>query len=293
VDDFFIFVQTSTAMKMKKPAALILVLLISTFALAQKKEKIKGSKIVTIEQNEIGSFEKLEVGDNIEVYLDKGEESEVKIEADDNLHDIIKIDLKGKTLKIYCSKTATNYKKLIARITYTEELKAVTSKNESVINAVQEIQLNEITFKSFDESKLFLNVNSKNFILGSENNSKTELHLISEKTTIQLSGNSNLKAMITSSDLKCDLYQKSKAKLEGDISAAALRMDNDAQLTANNLTILNVEIVTESYSKASILATSTITIDASGNSEVQLYGEPKIELKRFMDNVILSKKPIK
>ena len=94
---------------MKNYSVLLLLLFVSTLALAQKNEKIKGSKIVTIVQKEIGSFDSLEVGDNIEVYLDRGEKSELKIEADDNLHEIINIDLSSNTLRINTSKKAVNY----------------------------------------------------------------------------------------------------------------------------------------------------------------------------------------
>lgn len=169
---------------MKKNSILTLLIFATTFSLAQKKEKIKGSKIVTIEQKEIGLFEAIEISDNLEVYLDKGEKCELKIEADDNLHDIFKIDLNSNTLRIHTSKTATNYKKLIVRITYTNELKMISSTDEAVINAIQEIQLNDITFKSSNNSKLFLNVVAKNFNLQSDHNSKTELNLKSEKATI-------------------------------------------------------------------------------------------------------------
>ena len=93
---------------MKKTSILILLLLTTTFLFAQKKEKLKGSKIVTIEKREIGTFEAIEISDNIEVYLDKGEKSELKIEADDNLHDIFNIDLSSATLRIHTSKTASN-----------------------------------------------------------------------------------------------------------------------------------------------------------------------------------------
>jgi hypothetical protein len=293
VDDFFIFVKHLIYLKMKSYSALILLLLVSTFAMAQKKEKIKGSKIVTIEQKEIGNFEVLEVSDNIEVYLDKGEKSELKIEADDNLHDIINVDLSSNTLRITASKNASNYKKLIVRVTYTNDLKMMTSKNEAIINAIQEIQLNDITFKSFDDSKLNLNVNSKNFILESENNSKTELNLKSEKAIIHLSENATLKALITSADLKCDLYQKSKATLEGDVTNAILRLDNNAEFIGKNLVITNAELVIESYSDCSINVSTNLTIDASGNSKTQLYGDQKVEIKQFMDNATLSKKPTK
>ena len=63
--------------------------------------------MVTIEQNEIDSFENSEVRDNLEVYLDRGEKCELKIEADDNLHDIIKIDVTAKTYEYILQKRLT------------------------------------------------------------------------------------------------------------------------------------------------------------------------------------------
>jgi len=293
MNDFFYICTTLKLSKMKKYIVLFLFLFATTLALAQKKEKIKGSKIVTIEQKEIGDFETLEIGDNLEIYLDKGEKCELKIEADDNLHDIITIDLTEKTLRINASKTATNYKKLAVRITYTNTLKMVTSKDEAIINAIQEIQLDEITFKSFNDSKLFLNVNTNNFTLQSDDDSEIELNLKSEKTTIELSKTTNLKALIKSSDFTCDMYQKATAKIEGDVSKANIRLDNNASFSGNNLEIKNAQILAESNSNCSINVDSTISIDAVDSAEIELYGNQKIEMKRFTDNASLRKKPNK
>ena len=278
---------------MKKYSALLLLFLVSNLAIAQKNEKIKGSKTVTIEQKEIGDFDSIEVNDNIEVYLDRGEKCELKIKADDNLHDIIVLDVSSKTLRISSSKKAVNYKKLIVRITYTKELQKITARNEAVVNAIQEIQLDEIAFESFDNSVLNLNVNSGNFSLKSSDKSKTELNLKSENAAIELSKSATLKALVSALELKCDLYQKTKAILEGDVTDAKIRLDNNALFTGNNLVLQNAELLTESYSKGSLNVNANISIDASGNSEIQLYGDQKIEIKRLADNAILSKKPTK
>lgn len=261
--------------------------------MAQKKEKIKGSKTVTIERKEIANFDTIEIGSNLEVFLERGEESELKIEADDNLHAIISIDLKAKTLRLNTSKSAINYKKLIVRITYTNDLKLVTATNDAVINAIQEIQLEEITFNAFDNSKLNLNVNSKNFILKSNDKSKTELNLKSENTLLELSKNATLKALISSIDLKCDMYQKSNATIEGDVTNALIRLDNNADFIGNKLTLKNATLTTEGYSNCKINVDTTISIDATGNSEIELYGNQKIEMKNFAENASLKKKPTK
>ena len=278
---------------MKKTALLFTLFLFSYSVIGQDKEKIKGSKIVTVESVEIGDFDSIEVGDNIEVSLEKGEKTEIKIEADDNLHSIIAIDLSDKTLRLYTSKTVVKFKKLMLRVTYTQDLKLVISKNEALVNAVQEIQLEDITFKSFNNAKLNLNVNSKNFVLQSDDKSKTELNLKTESASIELSKNASLKALIASVDLKCDLYQKAKANLEGDVNNAIIRLDNNSDFIGSKLVLKNAELVAEGYSNCSINSNDAISIDASGNSEIQIYGVQKIEMKRFVDSAILVKKSTK
>lgn len=270
---------------------ILLFFFIATFTWGQKGEKIKGSKIVTIEKVEIGDFDSLEVADNIELFLEKGEQSELKIEADDNLHNIITINLNDNILRIKTSKVAVNFKKLIVRVTYADKLKMVVSKNQSVVNAIQEIQLEDITFKSFDESKLNLNINVTDFLLQSDDKSKAELNLKAVNTTLELSKNASLKALITSTDLKCDQYQKAKVNLEGDINYAKIRLDNNADFLGQNLVIKNCDLIAESYSNCSINSDTLLNIDASGNSEIKIYGNQKIEIKRFVDSATLTKKP--
>jgi hypothetical protein len=279
-------------MKMKKITITLLLLLSATIVLAQKKEKTNGSKTVTTEQKEISNFSALEIEDNLEVYLERGEKPEIKIEADDNLHDIIAVELEDKTLRLYTSKKAIKYKKLIVRITYTKDLKLITSKNETNIYAIEQIQLENMTIKTLGDSKFFINANTKNFLLQSEDNSKVELNLKSEKAKIQLSKNSSLKSLITAAELACDLYQKANANIEGDVTNAAFRLDNNSNLTANKLTAKNIDLTSESYSNCSLNAETNIIIDAHENSEIQLFGNPKIEIRQFTDEAKLLKKVI-
>ncbi|UFH35607.1 GIN domain-containing protein [Flavobacterium acetivorans] len=275
---------------MKKYTFLLLFILSTTLALAQKKEKIKGSKTVTTEQRKIGNFDTLEVEDNLEVYLEKSEETALKIEADDNLHDIIKIELRDNVLHLYTSKEATQYKKLIVKLSYTADLNLVIANKKSQINAIQEINLEDITIKAFDNSRLFLNVNSTNFLLQADDDTKMEINLKSEKAKIELSKNANLKALITTVDLGFDLYQKSEANIEGDATNAIIRMENNSNFNGKKLSIKNVDLSAESSSSCSINTLTSIIINAGDKSSIQLYGNPKIEITKFSEEAKLFKK---
>lgn len=277
----------------RKFALLLTVILYSSLLVGQQKEKIKGSKIVTIVQKEIGDFDTLEAEDNLEIFLIKGDQAGLEIEADDNLHDVIQYDVKAGTLKLGASKQVTGQKKFSVRITYTDNLKMVIAKNDSNVTALADINLPDFTFKSFDFSKLFANVNAKKFTLMANDKSKAELNLKSEEATIELSKSSQLKALISSAQMKFDMYQKSTAVIEGDVIDLKLRLDNNGNFTGKNLTAKNAEITTEGYTNGSIMVTAKAIINASGKSEIQLYGDPQIEMKKFADNASLMKKTLK
>ncbi|MDI9257173.1 GIN domain-containing protein [Flavobacterium sedimenticola] len=275
-----------------KKTLLISFLFLCALSFGQKKEKVKGSKIVKSELKQVGDFQSLEVEDNLEVFLVKGNECALEIEADDNLIEFVDFKLAGSNLRISTSKDISSYKKLSVRVTYTDTFNMVIAKDETNVTALSDITLDNITFKSYDYAKLFLNAQTKNFTLMANDKSKVELNLKSTKTAIDLSKSAYVKALISSPEMRFDLYQKASAEIEGDIIDLKLRLDNNTDFIGKKLTAKNAVIEIGAYAKGSISISNLVTIDASGNSELQLYGEPvKIDLKRFADSAELRKKP--
>ena len=263
--------------------------LTSTFAQV-KLEKIKGSKIVTITVKDIESFENVEIEEFLDVYFVKSDKTSIEIEADDNLHDIISYNILGKTLKLTALKQPTGEKKLAIRVNYNDSLKTIVARHESKINALADINLESITIKNFDKSQSFLNIRSNNFTLIMTDKSKAEINVKADKTTVELSKDASVKGLIASPETKIDLYQKAEAEIEGDAQIAKIRLDNNANLVAKKFTVKDMELVTESYTKCSVNAQKSIEISASGKSEIDLLGEPKVDLKVFTQSAILSKK---
>jgi hypothetical protein len=277
-------------MKLKSYITLVTLLFSTTLLFAQKTDKIKGSGVIKITLKEIESFNSIEVEDNIIIDLEKGETSGIRIEADDNLHEIINCVVQNNVLIVSTSKEAHGFKKLSVRITYTDDLNLVTSKDEAIVNAIQEISVENITFKSRNKSKLFLNANVTNFNLQSDDKSKVELNLKSENAFIELSNNSSLKALINSAELKCDLYQKAIAIIEGDADNAFARLDNSSELNARNFNAKNIDITVEDTASCSVFAESNCTIETTDKAEINLYGNPTINIRKFSGEAKLFKK---
>ncbi|THF49937.1 DUF2807 domain-containing protein [Flavobacterium supellecticarium] len=275
---------------MKKTILLFALLLTATLTFAQKKEKLKGSKIVTVTQKDVEKFESLEFEDNLEVFLVKGDKQALEIEADDNLHESIKAEMYGSTLRVYTDKDISNAKKLSVRVTYTNDLKMISAKNETKLNALADLQLDNITVKNFDYSKSYLNVKSSSFTILLNDKSKAELNVKAEFAAFELSKNADLKVLVAAAESKIDLYQKSTATIEGDSGISKIRLDNNATLNAKKFSVTDMELITESYTTCTVNALKTISIFATGKSEIQLFGAPKVDMKNFADNATLYKK---
>ncbi len=273
-----------------KISYLLVALLVTSLSFSQKKEKIKGSKIVTVAVKELNNFENIEVGDNFEVLLVKWTKPSIEIEADDNLHEIINYEVSGNTLKISALKDPTSFKKFTIRINYSNDLQLITVRNEATLKALADIELDKITIKNYNNSKSFLNVKSNYFALILDDKAEAELNVKAESTSLELSKNSELKALIASPELKLDMYQKSTATIEGTATIAKMRLDNNSHLNAPKLVIGTLEVDTDNYAKCEINVSSAITIAAGGKSQIELWGEQKIIVKKFLNNTLLRKK---
>ena len=279
--------------KMKKIALLFIVVLLTSISYGQKREKVKGSKIVTIEKKEIGNFENLEIEDNLEILLIKSDKCSLEIEADDNLHSEIIINSNGSTLRLTTSKDVGGFKKFLVKVFYNNDFKLLLAKHETIITATSDVELDNFTIKSFDYSKILMNGKIKTFTIMQNDKSKSELNLKAETVTIELSKNAQLKALIASNQLKADLYQKSSAVVEGDVIDLKLRLDNSSEFTGMNLISKSAELIAEANTTTKINVVTNATIEASGKSEIQFYGDAKIELKKFTENTVIMKKTLK
>lgn len=275
---------------MKKLFLICTIILGVSVSFAQKKEKIKGSKIVTVTIKELETFNTVEVEDNLEVFFVKGDKPSIEIEADDNLHDAVSYTVQGTNLKLTSLKEVSSAKKFAVRVNYTESLKSITARHESKLNALAELTLSDIAVKNFDYSKSFLNVKSEKFTIQLSDKAEAELNIKADTAVVEVSKDADVKALINATESKVDLYQKAIAEIEGDAQIAKFRLDNNAQLIARKFTVKDVDVTTESYTKASVNATKTVAISASGKSEIELLGEPKVDLRIFTQSAILYKK---
>ena len=278
---------------MIKKIALIAILIFSfSRTHAQRKDKIKGSKEVTRENTSVEEFTRVLIGENFKVSLVEGDDASVEINADNNLHEVIQIEVVDNTLLLTSTKNIISKKQLDIRITYTDALKLIETKENGQVSSINTIDLPELTLKATGSSKLFLTLKSDKFKFINSDKSKAELNVTANTSTLELSDNSKLEALINSTDIKIDLYQRANANIEGDVDTLNIRADNSTNLIAKNLTSNTCSVLAEGSSDVYIQVIEEVTIDANGSSEIFLYENPKITINSFEDTVKLHKKEL-
>ncbi len=269
----------------------LLLLLITIASFSQNKEKIKGNKIVKVEQHQIAPFTTLKISENLEVQLLQGITPQIEFETDENLHDVFQFSINKKgVLSITTTHKIISKKKLKIRVTFTENFTTIIASEKAEVSSLVDFDMENLNIHAKDNTRIYITAKVTNFKLDTYNHAKVELNLTSQNATILMNKSSNLKALINSTNLKLDLYQKSNAKIEGDTEQLDLRIDNATNFKGKNFTAKNCSLITEGSSDCYIDVKKNLTLEASGTSEIHIYGNPKIKLNKFNDNAILYKK---
>lgn len=268
--------------------AAILFLSISLGSFAQ--EKIKGDRNVTVEQTYVDDFNTLIVGNNLNVQIVYNNKTSVEVEADSNLHEVIQFEVLNGVLNLSTSQQITSSKKVLLTINYNENLQHIEARDEAEVRSLTSLELEDVTLKTSGDAKAYLNVRATNFSYNSLDKSRSRLNVVADSTSFLISDNSKIEALVSSKTFNIDMYQRASVSIEGEAKNAVLRVDNSSSLTAKNLNTENCTIKIEGRSTAIVNVSKLIEIEATDNSEIYLYGNPKIEIKQFLGSVKLLKK---
>lgn len=276
---------------MKRSLLVIASLLLLGNAYGQK-EKIKGNKIVSTEEHNVDGFHTIEIYESFEVTFEESSDSQVKIEADSNLQEVIKIEVVDSVLKIYSDKDLRRAKALNLDISYGSELKRIMLYDKVNAKSLSPITGSELTVEVNDNAEVFLTTETNKVSCTTNGKASAELHVNATEVTYQINENSEMKGIITAENLNVDLYQKASVEIEGEAQSMRVRADNDSDFYGQKLNAAKTILIAENSSDCYILTNEEITMEVRDKSEVFLLGEPKINVEVFTNEASLYKKEI-
>ncbi|WP_308991164.1 DUF2807 domain-containing protein [Mariniflexile litorale] len=274
----------------KQIITILLSLVLCLTSVAQTIEKVKGNKNVTIIQTEINPFHTIIVDEDFDIEIIYNNVPSITIETDENLHEFIKFDVINGVLSFDKTTRITSKKRLNITVNYDDSLNNIKITEKGEILSLTTMNLVNAILITEGSARAGLTIKTNNFEFQSNGKAKVKLNLTCENAKLSLIDTSKLDALIYSPITHIDLYQRADATIEGETHELKLRTDNYSQFNGKNFTAKTCNTLNEISSDAYLEVLDTITIDASGNSSVYLYGDPEIIVNKLSGTSKLQKK---
>ncbi len=268
----------------------LLVFTCISFTSAQDDDKIKGDRNVTIKQTYIDPFSKIVVGEDFAVEIIYNSKPSVEVEADDNLHQYIEFGVSAGVLTFRTTKRITSSKRMNIKVNYSDGLESIETKEDGEIRSLTSLELKNATLKTSGSSKAYLNIKTGKFDYTSSDKAKSKLNVNATSSTLLLGDNCKVEALLNTKSAIINLFQKATANIEGVADELSLRADLSSNFNGKEFTSTTCNLTVEGNSSATVRVNNSLLLEASGSSEVYVYGPAKITLNKFVDSAKLQKK---
>lgn len=269
----------------------IVILILITFPIlsnAQRKPKIKGSRIVSELSEELPPFNAIVLNDDLDIRLNKALGPGYHLIADDNLIDILKFEVQEGTLVISSYYNITAKKQLEITINYTD-LQAITVKNGSVVSN-EIIDTEQLFIDGFNNTKLDIRANAAVMDINLEDTSSGTFNVEVDSLNINLGARSDAYVYAQMDSGALDLEGNSSLTIEGTSDRLQANILDYAKYKGETMEVGSYQLIISGNSNARVYAFRDIAIKATQDARIYLYGTPKITIDEFLDTVQLIKK---
>jgi hypothetical protein len=203
---------------------------------------VQGDGNVKSEERTVNQpFNAIKASQGLDVYLTQGNEESIVIEADENLHELIKTEVKDNVLHIYTKKNIghASSKKIMVGF---KDISKITSTSGSDISSTNTITSEHLELNTSSGSDMKLHVNTTVLECNSSSGSDLKLSGTTQKLMADASSGSDIKA--------------------GDLIAESshVRATSGADITVNT--------------------SKELTADANSGGDIRYYGNPEIVNKK-------------
>jgi len=189
---------------------------------------ISGNGHVTTETRDITDFNQIKVSTGLPVVLVQSDHEQVTIEADENLHDVIRTELKRKELNIFTDERIRKYRRLKITIQFTD-LNELHSSAGAKITSDGILHVRELSTSASSGSNQILTINTRDFEGRTSSGANIIVDGKSQRVKLRASSGSNLKAGALKAE-SCEADASSGANIQLEVNR---KFDGEASSGGN------------------------------------------------------------
>ena len=221
-------------LKFYSTALALMLMLVSVPLVAQH---LKGNGNMQTQDRKVSGFTGIDVSGGFSVEITQGNNESVRLEAEENLLDNIKTEVRDGVLRIYNDRSLSSTKGMKAYITVKQLDKIEIRGGVKVVG--------KSTFKT-------------------------------NTMKLDMSGGSKVTLAVDAKQVRADMSGASKVELTGKTEELTMEMSGASNVDASELIARDVRVGASGASKVKVHADKMLHIDASGASAVYYKGSPSI-----------------
>jgi hypothetical protein len=196
---------------------------------------ISGNGNVKVEAREIGEFNSIEASNGLHVFITFGDSRTLEVEADENLHDIIRTEVTSGTLRIYTEKNIRKEKAKNIRV-------SVRTLEEIEVSSAADVQC--------------------------------ENQLEADKLNISVSSAGELRLETSVKELDIDASSSGSLEIKGEAGELEAEVSSAGSIDASRLMAKYCKVSASSAGSASVWVTEKLDADASSAGNIRYKGDP-------------------
>ncbi|NND09981.1 MAG: DUF2807 domain-containing protein [Flavobacteriaceae bacterium] len=155
---------------------------------------ISGNGNVTTETRDLdASFIGIKASEGLDVYLTQGNSESIKVQADENLHEIILTEIRNGVLHIHTSENIRRSSAQKVMVQF-DDIENITSTSGSDVYSTNTIKADRLELKSTSGSDMELDIDANSIICNSTSGSDMRLSGTTDRFTAESNSGSDIKA---------------------------------------------------------------------------------------------------
>lgn len=219
---------------------------------------VKGSgNVVTGSRDASDDFSMLTARGSVNVFLKKGDEQKIAVEAEDNIMPLVIVEIKNGELIARTEGSMNTKKGVNIHITY-KELHSITSSGSTDVKVESSLSGKSINLSSSGSSDLTVD------------------SIDTENLEVKSSGSSDIviKQVLTD-NLIASLSGASDVRITGKTKSLKASTTGSSDLYASELSATTADLSSSGSSDIKVRVSDKLTAKASGSSDIYYHGDPK------------------
>ena len=219
---------------------------------------VKGSgNVITENRDATENFSKLTARGSVNVFLKKGDEQKIAIEAEDNILPLVIVEIKNGELIARTEGSMRTKKGVDIHITY-KDLLSITSSGSTDVKVASTLSGKSISLSSSGSSDLIVD------------------SIDTKDLEVKSSGSSDiLIKQVLTNNLVASLSGASDVRITGITTNLKASTSGSSDLYAGELSATTADLSSSGSSDIKVRVSDKLTAKASGSSDIHYHGNPK------------------